>query len=144
MKPSKTHTYTVLEKCLDKSKNTLSFFYYVPGNFQKFPIKWSFVTNSQSKISTFYYNKSVNFCLRVCHEAPFDWKHLKTDTVSGVLILNRYTLGVRRLTSALMVSASITSMNLRKILEYKIFMLWTAVHENDSDLKRKFEINIGF
>ena len=69
---------------------------------------------------------------------------MKIGTVSGVLILNRYTLGVRRLTGALMVSASITSMNLRKILEYKIFMLSTAVHENDSDLKRKFEINKGF
>ena len=29
------------------------------------------------EISTFYYNKTGNFCLRVSSEAPFYWKMLK-------------------------------------------------------------------
>ena len=40
------------------------------------------MTNSQTKISTFYYNKSGNFCLIVCHEALFNWKLFKLGSVS--------------------------------------------------------------
>ena len=40
------------------------------------------MANSQTKIFTFYYNKSGNFCLRVCQEALFDWKFLKIISVS--------------------------------------------------------------
>ena len=37
---------------------------------------------SQTNISTFYYNKSGNFCLRVYHESLFDWKFFKMGSVS--------------------------------------------------------------
>ena len=57
------------------------FFSYVFGtlyaNFQQFPKIWSFGRNSQTKVSTFIVVKSEKFCLRVCHEAPFDWKFLE-------------------------------------------------------------------
>ena len=47
------------------------------ANFQQFPMNWCFRRNSQTKISTFYFNKSENFCLKVSPVAPFYWKLLK-------------------------------------------------------------------
>ena len=49
----------------------------------RLPILNNFGTNSQTKIATFYYNKSDNFCLRVPPEAPFNWKLFKIGMASA-------------------------------------------------------------
>ena len=101
-KSNKKCPYTVLEKCFWMknfawSKTSLNKavwerqgwanilvrrgqFMLWQSSFQKFPIKWSFVANTQTKISSFYYNKSGNLCLRVCQEAPFDWIFFENTT----------------------------------------------------------------
>ena len=40
------------------------------------------MTNYQTKFSAFIVVKSGNFCLRVCHEALFDWKFFKIGSIS--------------------------------------------------------------
>ena len=60
------------------------FFYYFPdtkwANFQKFPIKWSFVTNPQTIISAFIVVKSGIFFWQ-CLSRSSIWLNLKIGTL---------------------------------------------------------------